>query len=56
MLSLNNEACQRPLLQEPCVLTCTRAIEITKAAKAGQKTAQQVNKFFLFVDVVKFIG
>ena len=43
--SLNNEAWQRRLLQEPGVLTFTRAVEITKAAEAAQKNAQQFNIF-----------
>ena len=63
VFGLNNEAWQRRLLQEPGVLTFTRAVEITKAAVAAHKDAQQFNnhkKQLLaippFVDLVKFIG
>ena len=45
VFGLNNEAWQRRLLQEPGVLTFTRAVEITKAAEAAQKNAQQFNIF-----------
>lgn len=45
VFGLNNEAWQRRLLQEPGVLTFTRAVEITKAAEAAQKNAQQFNNF-----------
>ena len=45
VFGLNNEAWQRRLLQEPGVLTFTRAVEITKAAEAAQKECSTVQHF-----------
>eukprot|EP00794_Sanderia_malayensis_P014513 gene14513-16019_t len=45
VFGLKTEAWQHRLLQEAGVLTFTRAVEITKAAKTAQKDAHQFNTF-----------